>query len=377
MSNLLNKRLARSLWRTKPRLFAVVMMVAVGVFAGITFSGYSHNLDGMYETLHGDDDEGANLADMWIDNRSTTWSHEEVTNFCSALEASWPADMDELDSCEGRTIVQGTMFHSNDGGTQIINSLWHGIPEFANADRLWMPSGHSEGRVASAADEIVIDAHVVDALDLSLGDTVHIGAGSSPVEFSIVGIGYHPLHVFMAPEGSIFPPEPGQYVVGYVSDSGMARLTNSTIGNSNTILLDVEGTPSFDLPDTEEYEGDEIDSVRNLVSRALENAELDGRIRDRGQNEPVEIMRQDLEGAKRTSVPFAVMIAAIASITIVLSLQRLVQSQAKEIAALRTLGVNRKSLMTGYLIAPLAIGATGCGIGAVTVSYTHLRAHET
>ena len=127
----------------------------------------------------------------------------------------------------------------------------------------------------------------------------------------------------------------------------------------------LKATPSFDLPDTEEYEGDEIDSVRNLVSRALENAELDGRIRDRGQNEPVEIMRQDLEGAKRTSVPFAVMIAAIASITIVLSLQRLVQSQAKEIAALRTLGVNRMSLMTGYLIAPLVIGAAGCGLGAV------------
>ena len=365
MSTLLNKRLARSLWRTKTRLFAVVMMVSVGVFAGITFSGYSHNLDGMYETLHADDDKGANLADMWIDNRSTTWSHEEVMNFCGALEASWPADMAELDSCEGRTIVQGTMFHTTNGGTQIINSLWHGIPEFANADRVWMPSGHSEGRVASAADEIVIDAHVVEALDLSLGDTVNIGAGSSPVEFSIVGIGYHPLHVFMAPEGSIFPPEPGQYVVGYVSESGMARLTNSSIGNSNTIMLDVEGTPSFDLPDTEEYEGDEIDLVRNLVSGALQNTELDGRIRDRGQNEPVEIMRQDLEGAKRTSVPFAVMIAAIASITIVLSLQRLVQSQAKEIAALRTLGVNRKSLMTGYLIAPLAIGATGCGIGAV------------
>ena len=245
MSTLLNKRLARSLWRTKTRLFAVVMMVSVGVFAGITFSGYSHNLDGMYETLHADDDKGANLADMWIDNRSTTWSHEEVMNFCGALEASWPADMAELDSCEGRTIVQGTMFHTTNGDTQIINSLWHGIPEFANADRVWMPTGHSEGRVASAADEIVIDAHVVEALDLSLGDIVKIGAGSSPVEFSIVGIGYHPLHVFMAPEGSIFPPEPGQYVVGYVSESGMARLTNSSIGNSNTIMLDVEGTPSF------------------------------------------------------------------------------------------------------------------------------------
>ena len=365
MSNLLNKRLARSLWRTKLRLLAVVLMVSVGVFAGITFGGYSHNVEGMYETLQGDDEDGANLADLWIDNRSTSWSASEVSAFCNALETSWPSDMAALDSCEGRSIVQGTMFHTNDTGTHIINSLWHGIPDDANADRIWMPDGHTQGRVASSADEIVIDAHVVEALDLSIDDTVMIGAGNAAAEFTIVGIGYHPLHVFMAPEGSLFPPEAGQYVVGYVSDRGMARLTNTSLGSSNTLLLDVEGTPSFDLPDTEAYEGNEIDEVKALVNDAMEVAALDGRIRDRGQNEPVEIMRQDLESAKRSSVPFTVMIAAIASITIVLSLQRLVQSQAKEIAVLRTLGVNRTSLMTGYLIAPLAIGAVGCGFGAL------------
>ena len=365
MSSLLNKRLARSLWRTKLRLMAVVLMVAVGVFAGITFGGYSHNVEGMYETLHADDEDGANLADLWIDNRSVAWSAEEVSAFCNALEGSWPSNIASLDSCEGRSIVQGTLFHTNDTGTHIINSLWHGIPADANADKIWMPEGHSEGRVASAADEIVIDAHVVEALDLSLDDTITISAGSASLEFTLVGIGYHPLHVFMAPEGSLFPPEAGQYVVGYVSDSGMARLTNASLGESNTLLLDVDGTPSFDLPDTEAYEGGEIDEVKSLVTDALEAAALDGRIRDRGQNEPVEIMRQDLESAKRSSVPFTVMIAAIASITIVLSLQRLVQSQAKEIAVLRTLGVNRSSLMTGYLIAPLVIGAVGCGLGAL------------
>ena len=365
MSSLLNKRLARSLWRTKLRLMAVVLMVAVGVFAGITFGGYSHNVEGMYETLHADDEDGANLADLWIDNRSVAWSAEEVSAFCNALEGSWPSNIASLDSCEGRSIVQGTLFHANDTGTHIINSLWHGIPADANADKIWMPEGHSEGRVASAADEIVIDAHVVEALDLSLDDIITISAGSASLEFTLVGIGYHPLHVFMAPEGSLFPPEAGQYVVGYVSDSGMARLTNASLGESNTLLLDVDGTPSFDLPDTEAYEGGEIDEVKSLVTDALEAAALDGRIRDRGQNEPVEIMRQDLESAKRSSVPFTVMIAAIASITIVLSLQRLVQSQAKEIAVLRTLGVNRSSLMTGYLIAPLVIGAVGCGLGAL------------
>ena len=365
MSSLLNKRLARSLWRTKIRLLAVVLMVSVGVFAGITFGGYSHNVEGMYETLQADDERGANLADLWIDNRSATWSPEQVTTFCNALESSWMSDIAALDSCEGRTIAQGTMFHTNETGTHIINSLWHGIPDDANADRVWMPDGHAEGRVASSADEIVIDAHVVEALDLSLDDTVTISAGSASLEFTIVGIGYHPLHVFMAPEGSLFPPEAGQYVVGYVSDSGMARLTNSSLGSANTLLLDVEGSPAFDLPDTEAYEGDEIDEVKSLVIDAMEVAALDGRLRDRGQNEPVEIMRQDLESAKRSSVPFTVMIAAIASITIVLSLQRLVQSQAKEIAVLRTLGVNRVSLMTGYLIAPLVIGAVGCGLGAL------------
>ena len=323
MSALLNKRLARSLWRTKLRLLAVVLMVSVGVFAGITFGGYSHNLDNMYATLHADDDKGANLADLWVDNRSATWSAEEVNRFCSTLETAWPSDVAPLDSCEGRSIVQGTMFHTNETGTHIINSLWHGIPDDANADRVWMPEGHTEGRVASNADEIVVDAHVVEALDLSLGDTVVIGSGSASLEFNVVGIGYHPLHVFIAPEGSLFPPEPGQYVVGYLSDAGMARLTGEAIGTSNTILLDVEGTPSYDLPDTSEYEGEEIDAVKALVSDALQSAELDGRVRDRGQNEPVEIMRQDLENAKRTSVPFTVMIAAIASITIVLSLQRL------------------------------------------------------
>ena len=365
MSALLNKRLARSLWRTKVRLLAVVLMVSVGVFAGITFGGYSHNVEGMYDSLQADDEEGANLADLWIDNRSASWSADQVNTFCAALKTSWPTDIASLDSCEGRTIVQGTMVHTNETGTHIINSMWHGIPDDANADKIWMPDGHTQGRVASSADEIVIDAHVVEALDLSLGDTVTIGAGSASAAYTIVGIGYHPLHVFMAPEGSLFPPEAGTYVVGYVSDSGMARLTNASLGESNTLLLDVEGTPAFDLPDTEAYEGDEIDTVKALVSDAMDIAGLDGRIRDRGQNEPVEILRQDLESAKRSTVPFAVMITAIASITIVLSLQRLVQSQAKEIAVLRTLGVNRTSLMTGYLIAPLVIGAVGCGLGAL------------
>tara|TARA_B110000211_G_C14074963_1_gene551617 strand:- start:478 stop:2850 length:2373 start_codon:yes stop_codon:yes gene_type:complete len=346
-------------------------MVFVGVFAGITFGGYSHNLGGMYDTMQADDNKGANLADLWVDNRSTTWSPDQVNTFCDALELAWISSTvkTSLDSCEGRTITQGTMFHSNDNGQQIINSLWHGIPADANADRVWLPSGNSEGRIAVAANEIVFDAHVIDALNLSLGDIVTIGAGNATADFTLVGIGYHPLHVLMAPEGTVFPPESGQYVVGYLSDTGMAHLTGNVLGTSNTIVLDIEGTPSYDFPNTQEYEGEEIDAIKELIHISLNSTELDARVRDRGQNEPVEVMRQDLEGTKRTTIPFTMMIASIAAITIVLSLQRLVQSQAKEIAVLRTLGVKRSSLMIGYIASPIVIGGIGCALGALFGPY--------
>ena len=368
MSRLLNKRLARSLWRTKLRLIAVVLMVFVGVFAGITFGGYSQSLDNMYDTLQGDSEDGGNLADLWLDNRSAVWTPEQVSSFCNDLSSGWEnssAELMALDSCEGRTILQGALFHNDSSGERIINSLWHGIPADANADRVWLPEGHSEGRTAVADDEIVIDAHVAEVLEIELGNTVLIGAGGDSANFTVVGIGFHPLHVMMAPEGTLFPPEIGEFVVGYLSDSGMARLTGESLGSSNTIVLEIDGTPSFDLPTTGVYEGDEIDAVKAMVGTSMDENNIDARVRDRGQNEPIEIMRQDLEGAKRTTVPFTVMIAVIASITIVLSLQRLVQSQSREIAVLRTLGVDRTSLMTGYLMAPLFIGAVGCGLGAL------------
>ena len=368
MSKLLNKRLARSLWRTKLRLVAVVLMVFVGVFAGITFGGYSESLDGMYDTLQGDTDDGGNLADLWIDNRSAVWTPEQVSSFCNDLSAGWEnssAELTALDSCEGRTILQGALFHNDSSGERIINSVWHGIAADANADRVWFPEGHSEGRTAVADDEIVIDAHVAETLEIGLQDTVRIGAGGDSANFTVVGIGFHPLHVMMAPEGTLFPPEIGNFVVGYLSDSGMARLTGDAIGSSNTIILEIDGTPSFDLSTTKAYEGDEIDAVKAMVDTSMDENNIDGRVRDRGQNEPIEVMRQDLEATKSSTIPFTIMIAVIASITIVLSLQRLVQSQAREIAVLRTLGVDRTSLMTGYLMAPLLIGAVGCALGAL------------
>ena len=368
--NLLTKRLSRSLFGAKLRLGAVIGMIFVGVFAGITFGGYSANLEPMYDSVYEDSDSGTNLADLWIDNKTTVWSLDQVQSLCFEAESSFPTGYHILDSCEGRMVINGAMFHIDDDSEEnVINSVWHGISPDDEIDRLWFPEGHSEGYPASNADEIVIDAHVKEALSLELDDTILIGVGNGSMNFTVVGFAYHPLHIYMAPEGSFFPPESGQYVSGYLSHLGMQRLTGESLGSANTIMFDIEGTPSFDLPDTENYEGNELDIAKSSLIESMVESGLDGRIRDRGQVESVEIMRQDLEGAKKMAAPFTILIQFIAAITIALSLQRLVQSQTREIAILRTLGIPRKSIMTGYLIAPIGIGFVGCLLGALAGPY--------
>ena len=364
-TNLLNKRLARSLWGTRIRLIAVIGMIFVGVFAGITFGGYSANLGPMYDSIYEDSDSGTNLADLWIDNSSTIWSLEEVESLCSEINSSWPSNSEGLDGCEGRIVINGAMFHNNETGSHVINSVWHGISPDSEINKIWFPEGHSEGSPSFSETDIVIDAHVKEALSLELQDVISIGIGEGSMNFTIVGFAYHPMHIYMAPEGSLFPPESGKFVIGYLSEIGMQRLTGLPLGSANNVMLDIEGTPSFDLPDTEEYEGDNMDVFKESVITSLEETGLDGRIRDRGQVESVELMRQDLEGAKKIAAPFTILIQFIAAITIALSLQRLVQSQTREIAILRTLGVPRKSIMSGYLIAPLVIGFFGCILGVL------------
>ena len=71
MSNLLTNG-CRSLRRTKLRLLAVVSMACWCLLASPSAAIRTTSKECMVSP--GDDEEGANLADLWIDNRSASWS---------------------------------------------------------------------------------------------------------------------------------------------------------------------------------------------------------------------------------------------------------------------------------------------------------------
>ena len=372
MSVLLTKRLARSLWRTKLRLSAVVFMVAVGVFAGISFGTYANAATSLYDGIY-DGEEGINLADIWVDNPSGIWNESSSQNICSSIENSWPESVYELENCESRLILNGMMFIADsDGEEKAIPAVWHGIDE-GLIDKVWMPtySELSSGRTAENPDEIVLDSHVAEALEIQVEDTIQISSGYGKSTYKVVGIGFHSMHLYFATEGSSIPAEAGTFATGYMTSEGLEGLANLSAGSSNIILIDVEGSPAYDLQSTTEInENPELTNLVNDISALMyEVDESPVSVYDRSGVFSVEVLRADAEGASKMYPYVTGMIAAIAGITIFLSLQRLIQSQAKEIAVLRTLGVPKMAIMPGYIIAPLFIGLFGSLIGVLLGIY--------
>jgi putative ABC transport system permease protein len=361
MSMLLSKRLARSLWRTKLRLSAVVLMVAIGVFAGIAFGAYANSVTSLYDDIYADDDTGVNLPDVFVENNLGNWNASTAGTLCDEIREQWPSDELVLDKCEPRLISNGQLF-SEDSDIGMVTAVWHGIDE-GEVDKVWIPNHDCcSGVMAKEANEIVIDQHAAEVLGIEIGDSVNISAGAGyALDYTVVGIGFHSKHLYFTVEGELLPAQPGTFVTGYMTDEGLEALANLSAGESNLLLIDVEGTPDSQNPNASGL----TDLIEGISIIVAENDDSPMGVYDRTGVHSVEFLRADVEGAEKSYPIVSGMLAVVAGITIFLSLQRLIQSQAKEIAVLRTLGVKRMSIMPGYIIAPVFIGAIGCMIGAI------------
>ena len=366
MKILLTKRLFRSLWRGKLRLVAVVLIVMVGVMSGIAFGHYAHIATNMYSEIYEDSEEGVNLADIWVENPRGIWDSGESNTLCEEISLQWSNPDLPMVECEPRLVLDGLLFATEeDGSERLVPSIWHGIDE-GYVDRVWMPDNSCcSGRLAESSNEIVLDAHVVDGLDVELGDTVTIGAGQGKMNFTIVGFGYHPMHLYFATPGSIVPTKSGNFATGYLSSAGLEALANVSADSSNLLLIDIVGTPDYNLESTDEMEGEELAAIIDSMTITVTEIHPPTIVYDRSGVESVEFLRADADGAMKTYPVITGMLVIVAGITIFLSLQRLIQSQSREIAILRTLGIPRSAIMPSYILAPCIIGIIGTVLGII------------
>ena len=327
--------------RTKLRILTVVLLITISVYAGIVFSEHSRNADRVYDDFYAE----TNFADLM----ATSYNIEHKDNLTSACSSI------EHNSCETSLILTG----QSKTETDWIASKFYGL-EQGTVNTLW----NVDGSVAPSGGEIVIDAHFAlnDEINMELGDTIDIIVGEGGVQtFTVIGFANSPLELFYANPDSILPQE-SSYVVAYMDAEVLAEISGNEPLARNTLNIDLEGTPAFDLSDTDENEGIELQATKDTLTQGMNESGADGYVLDRGQLS-AELLRLDKDSLSK-SIPFILgILLFISGLVIAVSLDRLIRTQSREIAVLRTIGASTSDVMTGYLLVPLVLGVPGVLLG--------------
>ena len=327
--------------RTKLRILTVVLLITISVYAGIVFSEHSRNADRVYDDFYAE----TNFADLMA--TSYDIEHKDnLTNACSSIEHN---------SCETSLVLTG----QSKTDTDWIASKFYGI-EQGQVNTLW----NVDGSVTPSDGEIVIDAHFAlnDEINMELGDTINIIVGEGGAQtFTVIGFANSPLELFYANPDSILPQE-SSYVVAYMDAEVLAEISGNEPFARNTLNIDLEGTPAFDLSDTDENEGIELQATKDTLTQSMNESGADGYVLDRGQLS-AELLRLDKDSLSK-SIPFILgILLFISGLVIAVSLDRLIRTQSREIAVLRTIGASTSDVMTGYLLVPLVLGVPGVLLG--------------
>ncbi len=334
--------------RTKLRVLTVVLLITLSVYAGIVFSEHSRNADKVYDDFY----DETNFSDLII----TTYEIDTRDNLSAICESF------ENEACETSLVLSGQANRLVDSAQpEWLISTFYGLGN-GSVNSIWA----IEGSIDPGVGEIVIDAHFAQDKDIEMkiGDSIEIivGEGGSQT-LEVVGFANSPLELFYAEPGSILP-QTSTFVVGYLDVEYLANISGNTVDARNTLGIDLKGTPQFDLSDTDENEGEELQVLKDEISSFMTEAETNGTVSDRGDLS-AELLRLDKEGIEN-STPFILgVLLFISGLVIAVSLDRLIRTQAREIAVLRTIGASTKDIMFGYLLIPLVLGIPGVLVGAL------------
>ena len=332
--------------RTKLRVLTVVLLITLSVYAGIVFSEHSRNADNVYEDFY----DETNFSDLIV----TTYeidTRENISTICDAFDN---------EACETSLVLSGQANRMVDSDNpEWLISTFYGL-ENGTVNSIWAV----EGSITPGEGEIVIDAHFAndEDIEMKIGDSIEVIVGEGGFQtLEVVGFANSPLELFYAEPGSILP-QTSTFVVGYLDVEYLATISGNTPDARNSLGLDLQGTPDFDLSDTEENEGEELQSLKDNISAFMTEAGFNGTVADRGELS-AELLRLDKEGIEN-STPFILgVLLFISGLVIAVSLDRLIRTQAREIAVLRTIGASTKDIMTGYLLIPLVLGIPGVLVG--------------
>jgi putative ABC transport system permease protein len=357
IKRMLRTQLARPYGIPVPNVLASLFVLLLVFGGGLSLAMMEHtrNADVVYDDFY----ENTNLADLSASVDQWPYPAEDMLAACAEEMETHP-----ILACETRYIHR-EKFALSDGDQ--IPAAYHGIETvdgaFGSISTVWIQDG--EGRTPNNLDEVVIDRHMVDELGITLGEEVDLILNGNTVTKTVVGYGNHPGHLWYVADQAVMLPGEGDFAVVYMPIEALLDALDQAPNNRTVMLIDVEGTPDYDLQDTDEVEGEVLTAMAKDISAALgRNNASAMTVDDRSAMWSVELLRLDIEGNRKSLPLFTGILVGVSALVIAISQDRLVRKQSREIAVLTSLGTPSNQILLSYLSVPLAFGTIG-GVLAV------------
>lgn len=357
MIPLITKSLIRGLKNFKLRLFFAIFLIFTTAMSGVMIREFADNAEDLYLDLY----DETNLADIIVETDS--WMYKEDLFLGACNEANNNSGNLRVEKCETRIYVDGR-FERSDGVW--IPALVYGHVPDSDVTQLFPNGNFPLDDNNDEVIDVIIDNHVVEQLGVKDGDLFLLNINDKVNEFRIKSSGSSPLHLWFTSTESVIPPEDGEFVVIYMDVGLLAEIIDVESDMRNMMLIDLKGTPQYDLQNTREDEGTELKIVKDVLSEELKSSNIEiFQVLDRGNIYSVELLRQDLGGAKTIASPMIILLSLVSGFVLAISMDRLIMAQRREIGTLRILGVDSNKLLRSYVSLALIIGSVGSFIGVI------------
>lgn len=313
---------------------ASVMAIGVGVYAGLgsTSAWRRQSNDASFASL--------SMHDLRVALTPGTFADEGM--LVGGLAKIGLTD--SVVAAEERLIVDSQVDASSETDTILVAARLVGMDlASADVDRLWVRDGVVPAAVAGAAPVGVLEAKFADFWGLDPSGTVAIGQGTA---VSYAGLGAIPEDFFYGgPEGTILSQ--GELAPLYLPLADVQTVTGRS-GQVNDVVVTV--TDDADL-----------DRVASQLRSMVDELGVSASVTTRDDEPAFRVLYEDIENDQRFWNALAGLILIAAALAAFNLINRIVESQRREIGIGMALGVSRRTLA----IRPLLVGVQVAVVGAI------------
>lgn len=207
-----------------------------------------------------------------------------------------------------------------------------------------------EGRYLQdgAEDEVMVEKHLADELGLVPGSTITVSGDRREHVLKVTGVVTSPEYLRLVRSLAEYVTDPAQFGVVFVRHSQAGRMFDSP-GTVNEIVARV---------------GDEkrLKAAMDAAAEVLKPYGVTGLTA--GADEPGAVtLSLEMQDINRIALFFSLLLLAVASLAVYITMTQIVYSQQREIGVTRAIGYGKRTISAHYMGYGIVLGAAGSALG--------------